>query len=94
MQQSIKHYEHVFTNVPGNSDLIKHEVKLISDEPIWSKPYLVISYNVRESLKKDIHAVLDVGIIRESLSPYGSPMVIVWKKDGMNRMCSFSSLTA
>ena len=86
LQQLIKRYEHIFTDIPGNSNLIEHEVELISDEPIRSKPY-VIPYSVRESLKKDIRAMLDMGVIRESKSPYGSPVVIVRKKDGTNRIC-------
>ena len=31
--------------------------------------------------------MMDTGIMRESSSPYASPLVIVKKKDGSNRMC-------
>ena len=31
--------------------------------------------------------MLDLGIIRTSTSPYASPIVIVKKKDGSNRIC-------
>ena len=31
--------------------------------------------------------MMDTGIVRESSSPYASPLVVVRKKDGSNRMC-------
>ena len=55
------------------------------DEPVQSKPYLV-PYSMRESLKKDINDMMKMGVIRESNSPYASPVLIVKKKDGSNRV--------
>jgi hypothetical protein len=86
LQEVVKQYEHIFTDVPGNANIIEHEVKLTSDEPIRSKPY-TIPYNVRESLKKDVRDMIKMGVIRESKSPHASPVVIVRKKDGSNRVC-------
>lgn len=31
--------------------------------------------------------MLNMGVIRESKSHYASPVVIIWKKDGTNRIC-------
>ena len=31
--------------------------------------------------------MMDTGIVRESSSPYASPLIVVKKKDGSNRMC-------
>ena len=42
---------------------------------------------MRESLKKDIDDMMKMGVIRESNSPYASPVVVVKKKDGSNRVC-------
>ena len=58
----------------------------MSDEPVRSKPY-TIPYNTRESLKRYIRDMEKMGVIRESKSPYSSPVVIVRKKDGTNRVC-------
>ena len=38
-------------------------------------------------MKEEIADMLELGIIRPSTSPYASPIVIVKKKDGTNRIC-------
>jgi hypothetical protein len=86
LEELIHRYEHIFTDVPCDSDLTEHQIEVTSKEPIRSKPY-AIPYNVRESLKEDIQAMLQMGVIRESKSPYASPVVVVRKKDGTNRVC-------
>ena len=85
LEELIDRYEHIFTDVPGDSNLTEHQIEVTSEEPIRSKPY-AIPYNVRESLKEDIQAMLQMGVIRESKSPYASPVVVVLK-DGTNRVC-------
>jgi transposase InsO family protein len=79
-------FKHRFTPDPGTTDTIHHEVNLTSKEPVYSKPYR-LPYNTREDLKKDIKEMLDLRVIRESRSPYASPVVIVKKPDGSNRVC-------
>ena len=86
LEELIDRYEHIFTDVPGDSNLTEHQIEATSEEPIRSKPY-AIPYNVRESLKEEIQAMLQMGVIRESKSPYASPVVVVRKKDGTNRVC-------
>ena len=39
-----------------------------------------------EEIKKQIKELLDKGYIRPSLSPWGSPVLLVEKKDGSLRM--------
>ncbi|CAB4032356.1 Hypothetical predicted protein [Paramuricea clavata] len=86
LDELIDRYEHIFTDVPGNSNLTEHQIEVTSEEPIRSKQYAV-PCNVRESLKEDIQAMLQMGVIRESKSTYASPVVVVCKKDGTNRVC-------
>ena len=57
-----------------------------SDQPVRSRPYPVL-YSLRESLKKDIADMMKMGVIRESNSPYASPVVVVKKKDNTNSIC-------
>ena len=88
LEDLIDRYKCLFTNVPGDSNLMEHQIELSSEEPIRSKPY-VIPYNVREleSLKEDIQVMLQMGEIRELKSPYASLVIVVRKKDGTNRVC-------
>jgi hypothetical protein len=53
---------------------------------VRSKPY-PIPFKARESLKKDIDDMKRLNIIRESRSTYASPVVVVKKKDGSDRVC-------
>ncbi|KAL7631477.1 UNVERIFIED_CONTAM: hypothetical protein RMT77_018226 [Armadillidium vulgare] len=83
----LQRYEYIFTNVPGTTHISTHKINLCSSEPVKSKPYPV-PYTMREELKKEISSMIEMGIIRKSDSPYASPIVIVKKKDGTNRVCA------
>ncbi|XP_076435072.1 uncharacterized protein LOC143274949 [Babylonia areolata] len=83
----LNEYSELFTEFPGRTDLVQHDIKLTSSTPVRSKPY-PMPYATRESLKGDIQEMLKLGVIRESTgSPYASPVVVVKKKDGTNRVC-------
>ena len=79
-------FQSLFTEAPGTTSLAQHHIKLTSDQPVRSRPYPV-PYSLRESLKKDITDMMKMGVIRESSSPYASPVVVVKKKDNTNRVC-------
>ena len=72
-------YDSVFTDMPGKSNVIQHQITLTDSTPIRSKPYL-LPYAIRENLKTKIQEMLDLGRIRASTLPYASPIVIVKKK--------------
>ena len=84
--QVLEAYDSVFTDVLGKSNVIQHQITLTDSTPTRSKPYS-LPYAIRENLKTEIQEMLDLGIIRTSASPYASPIVIVKKKDGSNRIC-------
>ena len=42
---------------------------------------------MREELRNEVDSMLEVGVVRPSTSPYASPIVMVKKKDGSNRVC-------
>ena len=78
-------FSSLFTAALGTTDLAQHHIKRTSDEPVRSRPYPV-PYIMRESLKNDIADMIEMGVIRESSSPYASPVVVVKKKDNTNRV--------
>ncbi|GFO19508.1 Zinc finger protein [Plakobranchus ocellatus] len=42
---------------------------------------------MRQILRNELREIEDLGVIRKSSSPYVSPVVVVKKKDGTNRVC-------
>ena len=94
-QDILTEVQQMCTDLPGETDVIKHRISLTTTETIRTKPYAV-PFSIRESLKGDISKMLQLKIIskmlqlkiiRESHSPYSSPVVVVRKKDGTNRVC-------
>ena len=79
-------FQQVFTDRPGETDVIQHRISLTTTEPIRTKPYAV-PYSIRESLKGDISKMLQLKIIQKFHFPFSSPVVVVRKKDGTKRIC-------
>ena len=77
----------VFTDMQGETDVFQHRMKLTEDTPIRCKPYL-LPYAMREELRNEVDTtMLEMGVMRPSTSPYASPIIMVKKKDGSNRVC-------
>ena len=72
--------------MPGETDVLQHRVKLTDDTPICCKPY-PLPCAMREELPNEMDSMLDMGVVRPSTSPYASPIIMVKKKDGSNRVC-------
>jgi len=79
-------YQGMFSGLPGVTDLITHHIRTSDEIPVRAKPYPV-PYKLREALQGEVQDMLDTGIIRESRSPYASPVVVVKKRDGTYRVC-------
>ena len=86
LRDKVREFAAIFTEQPGLTSLEEHRIPLTTDIPIRSKPY-AIPYNCRESLKGEIQEMLKLGIIERSDTPYASPVVVVRKRDGSNRVC-------
>ena len=59
---------------------------MANDHPVRSNPY-VVPFAVCDSLKSDIEEKLLMGVIRRSSSSFASPVVVVKKTDGSDRVC-------
>ena len=86
MMDTLVRYEEVFSDIPGKTNVIEHKIELTNNNPVRSRPY-PLPYALRENLKREIQDMLSLGIIRESNSSFVSPIVIVKKKDGSDRIC-------
>nr|XP_055035571.1 uncharacterized protein LOC129423357 [Misgurnus anguillicaudatus] len=82
-------YSDVFSKHDGDlgcTNLIDHQIPLVDDTPVRQR-YRRIPPSQFEAAKAHIRQLLDSQVIRESCSPYASPIVLVKKKDGSLRMC-------
>jgi hypothetical protein len=68
------------------TQIVEHEIKTKDATPIKQKAYR-IAHSDHEFVKNEIQAMKEKGIIRESSSPWASPIVLVPKKNGKTRMC-------
>ena len=83
-----RRYPDVFTDMPRETDVIQHRVKLTNDKPIRCKPYPFL-HGMREELQNEVYSTLEMGVARPSLAHYTSPIVMVKKKSGSNRVCVY-----
>ncbi|CAO4382500.1 unnamed protein product [Caenorhabditis nigoni] len=71
----------------GKAEVVQCEIELKEGtEPIRQRPR-PIPLAIRPEIKEMIRKMLKQGVIRESRSPWSSPVVLVKKKDGTVRMC-------
>ena len=70
----------------GFCDLIPHKIQLCDNKPV-NLPYRRIPPHEVNEIKQELQKMLNKGVIRKSATPYGSPIVIVRKKNGAVRLC-------
>lgn len=88
VQEVISQYEEVFSTPEGLPPKRAHDhsIPIIpGSQPVNSRPYRC-PYFQKEEIEKLTRDMLDAGIIRNSSSPYASPVLLVKKKDNSWRM--------
>ena len=85
----LQRYSSVFAAHDGDlgcTNLIAHDIPLLDDIPVRQR-HRRIPPSDYETVKAHINQLLESQVVRESSSPYASPIVIAKKKDGSLRMC-------
>lgn len=85
----LNQFQSVFSSHDGDlgcTDLISHDIPLLDSVPVRQR-YRRVPPSEYEVVKSHINQLLETSVIRESCSPYASPIVLVKKKDGSLRMC-------
>ncbi len=70
----------------GHVTVVKHQIPLTDSTPIRQR-HRRIPPAQYEEVRKHLKDMMAAGAIRESHSPYASPIVLVRKKDGSLRLC-------
>ena len=82
-------FSHVFAQQDldfGHATKIQHHIKLKDETPIKQRLRPIHPWDF-EAVKKHLQTLVDAGVIRESESPFSSPIVVVRKKNGDVRLC-------
>ncbi|GFW29668.1 retrovirus-related Pol polyprotein from transposon 412 [Trichonephila clavipes] len=66
----------IFSNIPGKTNLVEHDIDLISDKRVQHKPYRMTNRQ-NEILKAEIERMLKYKIIEPGPSEYTSPMILI-----------------
>lgn len=78
----------------GKTDATSLSIRCTSDMPVVYRPYR-LAENEKRVVREIIRELVANNIIRESKSPYASPILLVKKKNGEYRMCvDFRKLNA
>ncbi|XP_076036100.1 uncharacterized protein LOC143022050 [Oratosquilla oratoria] len=75
----------LFTDSPRQTELVQHEIKLVSQDPIKLPPYR-LNPTKRECLRKEVNSLIDQGIIEPSHSPWSSPCILIPKSNNTYRL--------
>uniref|UniRef100_A0A3B1JYN6 Gypsy retrotransposon integrase-like protein 1 n=1 Tax=Astyanax mexicanus TaxID=7994 RepID=A0A3B1JYN6_ASTMX len=70
----------------GRTNRVKHHIKLSDETPFKHRARPIHPQDL-EAVRKHLQELLQAGIIRESESPFSSPIVVVRKKNGDVRLC-------
>ena len=86
VRSRLEDFQDIFTEQPGCTPLVELKIDVTAKQPIRVKPY-PMPYAKRKEVDEEVQKMLEAGVIEPSCSSYNSPIVLVKKKDGTNRVC-------
>nr|XP_020443948.1 uncharacterized protein LOC109952966 isoform X2 [Monopterus albus] len=89
LQQKLSNCGDVFSTDKwevGLAQGVEHHIRLTDDKPFHERSKCIALADI-EDVRRHVKELLAAGIIKESRSPYASPIVIARKKSGTIRMC-------
>ena len=86
MKTLIRKFRTVTNREPGRTSLVKHKIITSNMPAIRQRPRRMVPDKKKEVME-ELKALLETGIVEESSSAWASPIVMVAKKDGSNRIC-------
>ncbi|GFV35471.1 retrovirus-related Pol polyprotein from transposon 297 [Trichonephila clavipes] len=76
LKEILCRYSKIFSNEPRKTHLVEHDIELINDVPIRTKPYRM-SARQTDLLQEEIRKMLKYQVIEIGESDYASPMILV-----------------
>lgn len=86
LEAVVKENAEIFTDLPGETDLVTCDLKLTTQKPVNVHQYPV-PHSQMDTIRNEVDQMLSMGVIEPACSPYNAPIVLVRKKDNSVRFC-------
>ncbi|KAI2652403.1 Retrovirus-related Pol polyprotein [Labeo rohita] len=87
LQHLVGQFSDVFSPLPGQANVIQHEIRTPPKMIDRQRPYRVPEAHW-QAIEEEVQQMLKLGVIEPSRSPWSSPIVMVPKPDGTLRFCN------
>ena len=87
LQPLMEKFDSIPDQLPPSCDIEHHITLREGADPVKVRPYRYAHYQ-KEEIERQVHAMINTGIIQPSSSPFSSMVLLVKKKDGSWRFCT------